>query len=108
MQSTSWILRINQETPGYASLGSVQAWIVVHWEDARAPGADSYSCAFDSNQCASLRRLHAGSDAYPGLRQSMCGFQMALFAKPLDNLPINIPGPFRPEIFTRGTISSRP
>ncbi len=33
-----------------------------------APGADSYSCAFDSNQCASRRRLHAGSDAYPGLR----------------------------------------
>src|SRR5262245_8205592 len=31
-----------------------------------APGDDSYSCAFDSDQCASRRRLHAGSDAYPG------------------------------------------
>jgi len=47
---------------------SVQAWIVVHWEDPRAPGVDSYSYAFDSNQCASRRRLRAGSDAYPGLR----------------------------------------
>src|SRR5262245_11294500 len=72
---------------------SVQAWIVVRWEAPRAQGADSYSCAFDSDQCAFSRRLHAPKRCVPRLAIINVwiskGFylrSLQLFEEPIDSL----------------------